>query len=441
MAPQPYYVEWSPTTRGSDPPSWETLGRIYELNYTRDLGDESTPIAPPGKMSCSVRGSTIDGTELTLPLDVNYRHVPIRVAFDNGIDGAQFVWAGYVTRFMPDMADTPRAVRYMIDAVDGLGVGTRSTVTRDEPDEIEGDFKGWLTNVTDLPATEVDLAFLGNAANHLGSINAPVTLPPKFVKNDDTYTTDAKFSEKALTALAKALDVEMGQAGVAGDGALWILGRYAVPGEVIAYEGTTHAIKFTGEADDADPLSMPWRRGSLVAADPYAEYKNWATTKGLSDTVFEPTTVPDPAPEPVDSIDRTDLWSTSDNWMQANADLLAELYVNVNEPTFEALDVLVWDSAQPAGAPRATLLHAVTYILGIGIATVTVPTPEGIATRLAMISGISMKITSASAIATVRLSRTINRWDQWLTDNSSGHKLFALDTPGAGLDAGATLGP
>jgi hypothetical protein len=435
MAPQPYYAEWSPTTRGFETPSWETLGRVYDLGYDRDLGTESTPVAAPSKMQCKVRATEKDGSALTLDLASFYRHTPIRVVYG----GEAVVWTGYITAFDPDYADAPRAIRVSIGAVDYLGIGGRGTVSRTEPDVYEGDFKGWPTDVQDISDDEFGVVTI----ELFGVINAPAMLPPKVTRNDDTYTNDANFSERALTTLGKVLDVEMGKAAMTADGNLAIIGRYAVPDALIAGGDLSDGavIHFTSNpAELVDPIAMPWRRASIRPVNPYDEFRNWATTKGLGDTVHTPTAVPDPAPLPVDSIDRTDLWMVSDNWLQANADLLATLYVNVEDLTFESVDVLLWDSTLTYD--RATLLHSVTRVLGTTIAIVDVPEPGGSYTaRLVLITGLSLKVTSSQVIATVRFSKDGARWEKFLVDNSTNYKLFRLDDAGFGLDAGATLGP
>lgn len=444
--PQPYYVQWSPTVVGGEDASWETLDRVYELKYQRRLGEKESPTGTPGRLTVSVRNSRVDGAGYTYSPTAWYRWHAIRVlAFDGFSD--RVVWTGYVESVTHDFDDVPMAMRMTIRAVDALGLLGRDTIALAQADVTEGLFRGWEEDVESvIDYVDPVAAFLVGSIEKFGVANPPIMLPAKLTKNTDTYSIDASFTEKALTTLAKALDVELGHAHITADGNLAIVGRWAVPDRLSASAGFVVDVQF--DQTTTGPWYMPWRRGTLEFSDPYGEYRNRAYTQSAI-----PSPEPDapdvrytsaltiPTGEPIDAIEMLDLWTIDANWLQANADLLATLYASQQSPVPAKLDVVVWDTSME-NQDRVYLIHELTRVLGTGLVRVHAQVTGGDSLTWDLNTvGLDLTVTSAQVIATIYLANDAERWDAFLTANAPSYGFFQLDVVGYGLDAGMTLAP
>lgn len=427
--PQPVTVEWAPADTPLDPtPTWETLGRPFDLTVETGNGSSFDAQAQPkpAKMTARIRNGA-DGFEAaTVPLAGFHRWRQVRVLADTG-SGPVPVFAGYVDDVEHDLADQPHAARATVTAVDALGVWNRRNIedTVVDPDAGFVGIDGWT--VTDLLAEAAADTGYGTP-DISGAAAAPVTFPAT-VKPENGVDV-ARFSQNALTAIAKALDVELGTFHVGPDSALVVNGRYAA-----ALATTTPALVLT---DSATPGEWPYQRGTLKLASAYRQWKTGAAATGLRKvTVTAAPTAAVPAGYPEDLVTQTDLWTGDDNWVAANAQLLADLFAGITEAWPSEVRVVLWDTAMDDFTVADAVLAAVP-----GRTCITVrATLPGVATAswFATIEGVTHSVNAAQWTATLKLSPAAERWAN-AYDLSVG--IVTIDGgAGLGIDSGAIIGP
>lgn len=432
MSPQPFSVEWSPSTTPTATPDFEPLGRVAEAVSDRGRGSRWSDQFQAGTIKAKVRnGNNAGETPVHLLADWR-RHTRTRLVVDIG--GVRPVNTGYITRFEHDLAEAPYAALVNLEATDALGVWNHQTY-----EEVT------FANVVAFPpVTVVDIADTLNVltpavdtVDASGVARAPVTFPATVIDTDGS--NDSRFTSNAFDALRKGLDVELGTVHVAADGTLAINGRYAVADAVA---GATPPVAFglTNLAADVDGSTVwAYRRGSLKFADPLAEFYNGAAVAGIPKATVKALADSFVTGDFEEFIERLDLYAVDNNWINANAQLLADLYAGVREPWPSEVAVTVWDTAMA----DLNLLEAVldaTDILGRSSITLGVTQP-GTGTQieyLATIEGIRLTVGAAQAVATLRLGAGGARWRS-AYDLSVG--IFRLGGAGLGLGSGAILGP
>ncbi len=422
--PQPFSVWWSPSTTPLDPPSPEPLGMVYDLVLERGRGPGFFDKYQPGTVNVKVR----NGARNVFPPahQLNDWRRWTRGGVQSSIGGGWDHFAGHILQLAHDLDDLPSAQRASLKLVDASAVWTKDYLSRELADPPDP-FLGFPTTCTDL-ANEIDAASTAiGSPDIFGDAHAPIALPASIDDNSGTKT--ARFREQGLTALNKALDVEMGTVQINASGQLAINGRYAVP-DAWAAGGSL----FTLSDDPAN--GYPYPKATLKFADPIAEYHNQAITAGARKIAHTAGT-PDDG-DPPDAIDFSDLWCGDENWVEANARHLAKLYAGVKTPWPSEIAVVVWNTAMN-DLSLAELVFTATSVLGRYVITVEVHDVTGTATTwLCTVEGVKLTVTSSQAIATLRLGASTARWTN-AYDLSVG--IFSLDTPGRGLDSGAILGP
>lgn len=440
--PQPFYVEWSPSTAPLDTPSWETLGRVATLTIDRDDSGK------PGTMSCTVRNGNHAGVDAVHQFADWRRWTQVRVLMDVDLgDGPQPWFTGYLSKLEHDTSTLPFAATVAIQAVDGLGVWNRDTVARDTTDIPDG-FLGFATTMAAL-ATEIDTVstgLSGVSADPLGNARAPVALPAEFVDDDDNVR-HARFKANAIDALKKAGDVEAGGVHIGSDGTFCVNGRYAIPDFHATLDDPV--LTFTDDLAEVDLISasaIGYTRGSLKFADPIIEYRNRASTTGLRKLEHTAGTVE--AGDPVDAVEFSDLWCQDENWVDANAEFYAAMLAGYKQPWPTEISFVAWDTAKVQDT-----IYPVRLIVGelriFGRRWVSVKaTLPGASPEVwpCTISGFKLIVTASQAVVTLKLGPDHARWAMAYGDGITAGvpslpTIVALDFSGRGLDSGAILGP
>lgn len=430
--PQPFSVEWSPSTGPAATPSWAALGRVFILSTDRGRGSGMYDAYKPGTADLKIRNGNNAGAAVTVDYADWRRWTQIRVVADFG-SGDEEVFTGHVTALDHDTTDLPESSTVAIRAVDAMGIWNRANLAYEQAVYDPG-FLGFGSTAKDL-ADELDAASTSiGTPDVIGDARAPVTLPATFV--DVGGATEARFSDNAFAALRKALDVEMGTVHIGADGALVVNGRYVIPD---TYAADPDPVFELTDDLDAQPDGYPYVRRSLKFADAMSEWHNGATATGLRKRAFTVGTAGDTGF--LDLVPFDDLWCANDNWVSANADHLAALYVGVERVWPTEVSVVVWNTAMD-DFTLAEAVVAATSKLGRAYCRVYSTLPGEAQTSWdSTIEGVKFTVTESQAVATLKLGVGLMRWQAGYITDVTLPPILSLGTAGRGLGSGAILGP